>query len=77
VNILKKKATLFWHGRIRTVCLKAVRIKKIKGNQILTTGLDLLDGTPILDIKPYIKDADVKPKANNGWAGRSRFPVPY
>ncbi len=31
-------------------------------------GLDLLDGTPILDIKPYIPYADSIPKANGGYA---------
>jgi tRNA (Thr-GGU) A37 N-methylase len=27
----------------------------------------VFDGTPVLDIKPYIKDLDVKPDANYGW----------
>ena len=31
-------------------------------------GLDLLDGTPILDIKPYIPYADSIPNANGGYA---------
>lgn len=53
--------------RPNPIGLTITRIKKIRGNEIITTGLDLLDGTPLLDIKPYIKDADVKPKANNGW----------
>jgi tRNA-Thr(GGU) m(6)t(6)A37 methyltransferase TsaA len=53
--------------RPNPIGLTIARIKKIRGNEIFTTGLDLLDGTPLLDIKPYIKDADVKSKANNGW----------
>ena len=53
--------------RPNPIGLTITRIKKIRGNEIFTTGLDLLDGTPLLDIKPYIKDADVKSQANNGW----------
>jgi len=29
--------------------------------------LDVFDRTPLLDIKPYIKDLDSKPDANYGW----------
>ena len=47
--------------------ISIVRIKSIKKNEILTSGLDAFDGTPVLDIKPYIKDLDVKSDANYGW----------
>lgn len=47
--------------------LSIVRIKGIINNEILTSGLDVFDGTPVLDIKPYIKDLDTKPDANYGW----------
>jgi len=30
-------------------------------------GLDAIDGTPVLDIKPYIPKIDSKPKAKTGW----------
>ncbi|MEA3254377.1 MAG: tRNA (N6-threonylcarbamoyladenosine(37)-N6)-methyltransferase TrmO [Candidatus Altiarchaeota archaeon] len=49
--------------------LSIVRIKQITGNEILTSGLDVFDGTPVLDIKPYIRDLDVKSDANYGWIG--------
>ena len=35
--------------------------------QIFTSGLDVFDSTPLLDIKPYIKDLDLKNDANYGW----------
>jgi hypothetical protein len=38
------------------------------GAELHVSGLDLLDGTPILDIKPYIPYADSVPDANPGWA---------
>jgi tRNA (adenine37-N6)-methyltransferase len=34
---------------------------------IRPSGLDVFDGTPLLDIKPYILDLDVKLDANYGW----------
>jgi len=47
--------------------LSIVRIKQISKNKIYTTGLDVFDRTPLLDIKPYIKDLDSKCDANYGW----------
>ena len=47
--------------------LSIVRIKQIIDNEILTSGLDVFNGTPVLDIKPYIRDLDVKSDANYGW----------
>lgn len=49
------------------VGLSIVQIKKVLNNKIFTTGLDVFDGTPLLDIKPYIKDLDSKCDANYGW----------
>lgn len=34
---------------------------------VRATGLDLLDGTPVLDIKPYLPEADSFPDAGHGW----------
>ncbi len=47
--------------------LSVVRIKKIVKNRVYTTGLDVYDNTPLLDIKPYIKELDSKCDANYGW----------
>jgi tRNA-Thr(GGU) m(6)t(6)A37 methyltransferase TsaA len=38
------------------------------GAEVHVTGIDLLDGTPILDVKPYLPYADSVPDANSGWA---------
>ncbi len=53
--------------RPNPIGLSIVRIKKIEENIIYTSGLDVFDGTPVLDIKPYIKDLDTKEDANHGW----------
>ncbi|MBN2505745.1 MAG: tRNA (N6-threonylcarbamoyladenosine(37)-N6)-methyltransferase TrmO [Verrucomicrobia bacterium] len=47
--------------------ISVVRLKRIVGNEVHTSGLDVFDLTPLLDIKPYIKDLDSKQDANYGW----------
>lgn len=54
-------------NRFNPIGLTIAKIKKIEGNRIYTYGLDILDGTPLLDIKPYIRDFDMKEEANMGW----------
>lgn len=54
-------------NRINPIGLTIARIKKIEDNRIYTSGLDILNGTPLLDIKPYIRDFDMKDDANMGW----------
>lgn len=44
-----------------------VELKGIEGNEILISGVDVYNGTPLLDIKPYIHVIDVKQDANDGW----------
>ena len=53
--------------RPNPIGLSIVRINKIAGNEIYTSGLDVFDETPLLDIKPYVKDLDSKDDANYGW----------
>ncbi len=53
--------------RPNPIGLSIVRIRKIVGNRVYTSGLDVFDNTPLLDIKPYINDLDSKCDADNGW----------
>jgi tRNA-Thr(GGU) m(6)t(6)A37 methyltransferase TsaA len=57
--------------RPNPIGLSVVRIKRIVGNEIYTSGLDAFDRTPVLDIKPYIKDLDTKADADYGWIENS------
>lgn len=41
-------------NRPNPIGLDVARVLEISGNRIYTTGLSALDGTPVLDIKPYI-----------------------
>ena len=51
-------------------------IKQVEGKIFLQLGnIDLVDGTPIIDIKPYIPYADAKPDALAGFAQKSPEPL--
>jgi len=47
--------------------LSALKIVGVEGLDVRVLGVDLLDGTPILDIKPYVPYADAFPDAAVGW----------
>lgn len=51
--------------------LSIVRVKKIVGNEILISGIDAYDNTPLLDIKPYMEKLDCKIGSGNGWAEKA------
>jgi tRNA-Thr(GGU) m(6)t(6)A37 methyltransferase TsaA len=53
--------------RPNPIGISIVRVKKIANNEIFTSGLDVFDNTPLLDVKPYLKDLDSKDDANYGW----------
>jgi tRNA-Thr(GGU) m(6)t(6)A37 methyltransferase TsaA len=47
--------------------MSLVRLDKIKGNVLYIRDLDILDGTPLLDIKPYIQRFDSRDDSKSGW----------
>lgn len=47
--------------------LSVVRLLKREGHLLEVEGVDVLDGTPLLDIKPYIEDFDVRQDTRAGW----------
>jgi tRNA-Thr(GGU) m(6)t(6)A37 methyltransferase TsaA len=53
--------------RPNPIGLSAVRLVRVEGCNLIVRGVDLLDGTPILDIKPYIPYADAFPDSKAGW----------
>ncbi len=44
-----------------------VKLKSVKRNILTFWEVDILDGTPLLDIKPYVKHFDSRDKVKNGW----------
>jgi tRNA-Thr(GGU) m(6)t(6)A37 methyltransferase TsaA len=53
--------------RPNPVGLSAVQLVRVDGLRLHVRGVDLLDGTPILDIKPYVPYADAFPSSRAGW----------
>jgi tRNA-Thr(GGU) m(6)t(6)A37 methyltransferase TsaA len=49
------------------VGLSCLRLLRIEGRTLHVRGLDILDGSPVLDIKPYVPDIDSFPGARAGW----------
>ena len=63
--------------------LSAVELLEVDGRTLKVRGVDFLDGTPVLDIKPYVPYADAFPEARAGWidavdeaSGRNSAPGP-
>jgi tRNA (adenine37-N6)-methyltransferase len=58
--------------RPNPIGLSVVRLIERRGNVLEVEGVDMLDGTPLLDIKPYLPDFDVREQIRSGWyANRS------
>ena len=53
--------------------LSSVRIVAVEGTEIVVAGADLMDGTPIYDIKPYLPYADAHPGAHGGFTDQSQW----
>jgi tRNA (adenine37-N6)-methyltransferase len=57
--------------------LTVVRLLRRHGNCLYISGIDVLDKTPLLDIKPYIPKFDAFPEASEGWfEGKKERPKP-
>jgi len=54
-------------ARPNPIALSVVRLLKIEGNRLSVVGLDCLDGTPLIDLKPYFASTDAVPDAVVGW----------
>ena len=54
-------------ARPNPIALSVVRLLKVEGTQLLVQGLDCLDDTPLIDIKPYFASTDAVPDAVTGW----------
>jgi tRNA-Thr(GGU) m(6)t(6)A37 methyltransferase TsaA len=53
--------------RPNPIGLSAVRLIRVEGCDLHVKGIDLIDGTPILDLKPYVPYADAFPQSKAGW----------
>lgn len=53
--------------RPNQIGLSLVKIEKIEGDSIYLSGVDLIQGTPVLDIKPYLPEIEAISDAKSGW----------
>jgi tRNA (adenine37-N6)-methyltransferase len=53
--------------RPNPIGLSVVQLERIEGDLLYVDGLDILDGTPLLDIKPYIPSFDEHAEYRIGW----------
>lgn len=64
-----------WRGLFATrhpcrpnpIGLSVVRLRARRDHVLEIEGVDVLDGTPLLDIKPYVPDFDVRQNTRAGW----------
>ncbi len=59
-------------ARPNPIAVSVVRLVGIDGTTLKVVGLDCLDGTPLLDIKPYFASTDSVPDASVGWHAKRR-----
>ena len=58
--------------RPNPIGLSSVKLIGIENGELIVSGADMLDGTPIYDIKPYLSFSDSHPDAQNGFAEETK-----
>ncbi len=58
-------------NRPNAIGISIVELVKVDGNKIYFNHADMLDGSPLLDIKPFIPAFDHREEAGNGWLEKS------
>jgi len=58
-------------GRPNPIGISVAELIHIKGNILQIKGMDIIDGTPLLDIKPYVSDFDARASDKKGWLERN------
>jgi tRNA-Thr(GGU) m(6)t(6)A37 methyltransferase TsaA len=58
--------------RPNPIALSVARLVRIEANTLCVIGLDCLDNTPLLDIKPYFASTDSVPDASVGWHAKRK-----
>jgi len=53
--------------RPNAIGLSIVRLISVNDGELVIEGVDVVDGTPLLDIKPYVPEFDCHPDEKSGW----------
>jgi len=54
-------------ARPNPIGISTVRLDRVEGRILYIRDVDIVDGTPLLDIKPYVPEFDIKEKHKTGW----------
>jgi tRNA-Thr(GGU) m(6)t(6)A37 methyltransferase TsaA len=54
-------------SRPNAIGVSVVQLAKVEGNTLHIQDVDIVDGTPLLDIKPYVPEFDTRPVTAIGW----------
>ena len=57
--------------RPNPIGLSVVKLQRIEGSTLHVENIDILDRTPLLDIKPYVPDFDSAQAVRTGWLGQA------
>ena len=63
-------------SRPNPIGISVVKLTKIEGNTLHVENIDIIDGTPLLDIKPHIPQFDTPPTAKIGWLTKNIHKLP-
>lgn len=59
--------------RPNSIGISIVKLVARNGNVLIVEGADMLDETPLLDIKPYLPQYDAIPSASEGWTANKQW----
>jgi tRNA-Thr(GGU) m(6)t(6)A37 methyltransferase TsaA len=60
-------------SRPNPIGFSIVRLIKVEGNKLHIRDVDIVDGTPLLDIKPYVAEFDVRKTERTGWFEKNMY----
>jgi len=63
-------------SRPNAIGISIVRLNKIEGNRLYIRDVDIVDGTPLLDIKPYVPEFDIRTVERFGWLEKNVYKLP-
>ena len=63
-------------SRPNPIGLSILRLERVEGNILYVCNIDIVDGTPLLDVKPYVPEFDIHPVERVGWLERNVHKLP-
>ncbi len=59
--------------RPNSLGLSIVKLVERRGSELVVAEIDVLDGTPLIDVKPYVPRFDARESAGSGWVSGKEF----